>query len=123
MFGDMRLRNQLIADAMPTCVRTSNRRDAVDLRLPIAKPDLFDRIHAFDSFISLEYEPNDPIVWPVAKLPGTPVVPEACSSRRPLPTDAESCVQSTAQDAILANNTACIAVAAAKEIGSQSTAP
>ena len=48
-----------------------NRRGAGDLCLPITKTDLFDRIQALDSFIALEYELNEWMLfglWPSCRV-------------------------------------------------------
>ena len=48
-----------------------NRSEAGDLRLPIAKTDLFDDIQALDGFIALECELNEGMffgLWPSCRV-------------------------------------------------------
>src|SRR5262245_10110706 len=48
-------------------LKPPNRRDAGDLRLPIAKADLLDRIHALDGSAAPEYELDERMsfgLWP-----------------------------------------------------------
>jgi hypothetical protein len=58
-----------------------NCGDAGDLRLPKAKTDLSDDIQALEGLIALDCKLNGGCFWPVARLPGMPAAPRACSSR------------------------------------------
>ena len=103
-------------------LETVKRRGAGDPCLPITKADLFEQVQARKGFTAVEYCLNERLffgLWPAAGYTGSTsslvlatIVASGC----------KSCIQA-GQDVSLANNTACIAVATAKEIGNQSTAP
>src|SRR5258705_4311580 len=62
------------------------------------------------------------VFWPVARAAGYTGSTKSLLLAMTVASGCNSCIQA-GQDVSLANNTACIAVAAPKEIGSQSTAP